>query len=60
MTLTLAKNPYREFAYCPLCQQYKDNDIRGLISTRMFRALAISLKGTNPMYHPDSNDLLEG
>lgn len=53
------KNPYREFLYCPLCHQYKASDIRGYFSLRMFRALAISLKDTNPMYEPDSDKLLK-
>lgn len=53
------KNPYREFAYCPLCGQYSDSDHRGYLGKRMFTALAIALKPTNPMYEPDSDKLLE-
>ncbi len=55
------KNPYREFQYCPLCRQYKETGIRGYISPRMFKALVISLKDSNPVFDADSYTLyLEG
>jgi len=49
--------PYREFAYCPLCKRYDELGQR--MTTKQFRQLWESLKANNPMYHPDSDELLE-
>lgn len=55
------KNPYREFAYCERCGKYRENGSRQhtLISKKLFYAIAISLKDSNPLYEPDSDRLLE-
>jgi len=51
-------NPYREFAYCPLCNQYQEAGKAGYMRIAHFRELWQQLKDTNPMYHPDSKNLL--
>ncbi len=51
------KNPYREFQYCPLCKQYKED--RQLYTSVQFRLLVkMNALTNNPMFEPDSNRLL--
>ncbi len=41
-------DPYREFIYCPLCRQYREDDKR--MTKREFTAITQSIE----MYEPDS------
>ena len=59
------KQPYREFAYCPLCNSYQEDGVldpnnpsrEKRMTPREFRRLKQELSATNPMYQADSNDL---
>jgi hypothetical protein len=53
------KNPYREFLYCPLCNQYEESGTGQRMTKREFRKLSLELSSTlNPMYEADSSTLL--
>ncbi len=50
-------NPYREFAYCPLCDKYDDYSGK-LMTSKQFKTLVSELSKTdNPIYDADSQTL---
>ena len=52
------KNPYHEYSYCELCEQYRIDSSKPFSRSEFILQLD-SLRGTNPIYQPDSNELMQ-